>query len=133
MQPTRVTSKTATLIDNIFINDISWHSLGGNVTSSISDHFLQFSQTDIFQSSGYRKKVRYARNYSKFNKREFGEELRNVDWLALIDESSGTEFSYPRFYQRLEDILDYMAHVRKMTQKQIRLEERPWITRGLLV
>ena len=33
LQPTRITSTTSTLIDNIFINDI---------TSSISDHFLQF-------------------------------------------------------------------------------------------
>ena len=51
LQPTRVTSKSATLIDNIFINDISCQSLGGNLTSSISDHYLQFSITDIFQTS----------------------------------------------------------------------------------
>ena len=38
LQPTRVTPRTATLTDNIFINDISCHSLGGNVTPSISDH-----------------------------------------------------------------------------------------------
>ena len=31
LQPSRVTSKTATLIDNIFINDISCHSQGGNI------------------------------------------------------------------------------------------------------
>ena len=48
LQPTRVTSRTATLIDNIFINDISCHSLGGNITASISDHFFQFCHTDIF-------------------------------------------------------------------------------------
>ena len=51
LQPTRVTSKSATLIDNIFINDISCHSFGGNLTSSISDHYFQFSQTDIFQTT----------------------------------------------------------------------------------
>ena len=47
LQPTRVTSKAATLIDKIFINDMKCHSFGGNLTSSISDHFLQFSITNI--------------------------------------------------------------------------------------
>ena len=48
LQPTRVTSKTATLIDNIFINDITCHTVGGNIISSISGHFFQFTQTNIF-------------------------------------------------------------------------------------
>ena len=63
LQPTRVTSKTATLIDNIFINDISCHSLGGNLTLSISAHFFQFSLTDIFETSGFKKKVKFARDF----------------------------------------------------------------------
>ena len=29
LQPTRVTTRTATLIDNIFINDMTCHSFGG--------------------------------------------------------------------------------------------------------
>ena len=72
LQPTRVTSKTATLIDNIFINDMSCHSFGGNLTSSISDHFFQFIQTDIFQISGFKKQCKLARDFKNFNKREFG-------------------------------------------------------------
>ena len=50
LQPSRVTSKTATLIDNIFINDISCPSQGSNITSCISDHYFQFCQTDILGS-----------------------------------------------------------------------------------
>ena len=48
MQPTRVTSHSATLIDNIFINDLEMWSVGGNITASISDHFPQFSQNKYF-------------------------------------------------------------------------------------
>ena len=44
LQPTWLTSTSATLIDNIFINDLSCSSKGGNITSSISDHLIQFSQ-----------------------------------------------------------------------------------------
>ena len=48
LQPTRVKSSSATLIDNIFINELECFSKGGNITCSISDHFLQFAQLDIF-------------------------------------------------------------------------------------
>ena len=44
--PTRVTSTSAaTLIDNIFIKDLQCIFKGGNMTFSISDHFLQFCNT----------------------------------------------------------------------------------------
>ena len=50
LQPTGVTSKTSSLIDNIFINDISCHT-GVNITSAIPEHYFQFSQVDIFQKN----------------------------------------------------------------------------------
>ena len=43
LQPSRINNRSFTLIDNIFINDSSCSSSGGNITSSISDHLSQFS------------------------------------------------------------------------------------------
>ena len=57
----------------------------------------------------------------------------NIDWSTVINESLGTESSYLDFYDKVEDILNHMAPYRKMTQRNVRLEQRPWITRGLLV
>ena len=48
LQPTRLRTKSGTLIDNIFINDLACTSKGGNVITSISDHLVQFSHIDIF-------------------------------------------------------------------------------------
>ena len=42
LQPTGLISASATLIDNIFINDMSCHPTGGNVTSSVSDTTFNF-------------------------------------------------------------------------------------------
>ena len=86
LQPTR----TSTLIDNIFINDVTCYSSGGNLTSSISDHFLQFAQTDIFETCSFKKKIKFARDFRYFNKREFAEELTNIDWNNKINEQVGT-------------------------------------------
>ena len=72
LQPSRVSSNSATLIDNIFINDIQCFSKGGNIASSISDHFLQFSQMDIFDNSNKQTKAdKFSHNCAIFNKREF--------------------------------------------------------------
>ena len=133
LQASRVTTKSATLIDNIFINDMLCHSFGGNLTSSISDHYLQFSVTDIFQTPKFKKRTKYARDFRNFNKREFGEELANIDWSDTIGETSDADLSYTNFYKKIEGILDEMAPYRKMTQKEIKLEQMPWITRGILV
>ena len=41
--PTRVTTKSKTLIDNIFYNQYSPDIISGNLTVSISDHMPQFT------------------------------------------------------------------------------------------
>ena len=44
--PTRITGKTATLIDNILINNNVLNCISGNITTSISDHLPQFIVLD---------------------------------------------------------------------------------------
>ena len=80
LQPTRVTSKTLSLIDNIFTNDMTCFSSGGNLTTSISDHFSQFSQLDIFEKIKGKKHVKFGRNWRTFNKNEFKDELSSSNW-----------------------------------------------------
>ena len=71
LQPSRITYKSNTLIDNIFVNDLSCNSEGGNITSSISDHFSQFSFCDIFGKVTKKKEVNLKRNYRHFKHEEF--------------------------------------------------------------
>ena len=42
MQPTRVTENTATVIDNIFSNNIQDDIISGNIPFTLSEHFSQF-------------------------------------------------------------------------------------------
>ena len=43
LEPTRITSLSNTLIDNIFSNFIDSDIISGNLTATISDHLPQFS------------------------------------------------------------------------------------------
>lgn len=39
LQPSPVTTRSQTLIDNIFTNNVRYRTMSGNLTYSISDHF----------------------------------------------------------------------------------------------
>ena len=47
-QPTRITGRSATIIDNIFANNFEHESMSGNLLLKISDHLSQFSTIKSF-------------------------------------------------------------------------------------
>ena len=132
LQPTRVTSNSLTLIDNIFINDIACTSNGGNITSSISDHFSQFCFLDIFQNVRSSSKVKYSRDWRNFNKQRFAYELSKYDWINVTSPDLGTNVSTNNFFDNVNTLLDEMAPIKMLTKKEKGLMERPWITTGIL-
>ena len=109
-------------------------SKGGNITCSISDHFLQFCQIDIFDNTNLKhaKNVGFSRNWRIFNKREFEEELTNIDWNEINNANTDTNQSFSKFFKKIEKLLDETAPIRKLSKKEMRLKERPWITNGIL-
>ena len=69
-KPTRVRSTSATLIDNIFVNNPEMVLVSGNIISDISDHFSQFCilTSAVNQIKGESRKVR---DFSKFSSDSF--------------------------------------------------------------
>ena len=133
LQPSRVTYKSRTLIDNIFINDLSCSSDGGNLTYSISDHFQQFSICDIFSKKPYKKETSLRRNFRNFKYEEFLEEMSNINWNNSLNEHDSVDKNVTTFYNEIDSILNIMAPLKKQTKKELRLENRPWITKGILI
>ena len=109
-------------------------SKGGNITCSISDYFLQFCQIDIFYNTNLKntKNSSYSRNWSIFNKREFEDELTNIDWNEIKDPNTDTNQRFSKFFTKIERLLDETAPVKKLSKKENGLKERPWITNGIL-
>ena len=91
LDPSRITYKSNTLIDNIFVNDIGCISEGGNITSSISDHYLQFSINDMFGKTPKKKTTSYKRNFKNFKINEFVEELYKIDLINIT--ANGTNIN----------------------------------------
>ena len=131
LQPTRVTSHSATLIDNIFCNDLTVHTEGGNLTTSISDHFPQFAIIDNINKEQKKGIPIIRRSYSNFNADEFENELRQVEWASIFENKTSEE-SINYLYNKTTALLDEMAPYRPLKRREIRTENSPWITRGIL-
>ena len=89
LQPTRITSHSNTLIDNIFSNVIEPDIISGNLTANISDHLPQLSIIpNMFGHIPGNKYNIYERDWSKFDRENFILDYFSVGWedLLKIDE-----------------------------------------------
>ena len=72
LQPTKLTSHSKTLIDNIFTKIYSSEIISGNLTATISYRFLQFIfAPNILSNPSYNRSNIFERDWSNFNKENF--------------------------------------------------------------
>ena len=84
-KPTRrVLNKSATLIDNIFVNDYDANIYSGNIVSDISNHYTQFCVCNALgnKSKFIPPKVK-LRDYSKFSESQFLNHLAQLTGNSL--------------------------------------------------
>ena len=85
LRPTRITSHSNTLIDNIFSNAIDPDIISGNLTATIPHHLPQFSIIpDMFDNISGNKSNIYERDWSKFEQENFILDYFSVDWESLL-------------------------------------------------
>ena len=86
-KPTRVYNASATLFDNIFLNNYDSHISSGNIVSDISDNFSQFC---VCQPLGAKIKPRklVTRDYSKFSEEKFVDDLSQLNCDSIASENS---------------------------------------------
>ena len=77
-KPARVRTNSASLIDNILVNNPDQVIASGNIISDISDHFSQFC---IIKSSRDKRIFpnKNIRDYSQFSSDSFHHDLSQVD------------------------------------------------------
>ena len=80
--PTRLTEKSATIIDNIFGNNPSFKYLSGNITTSTSDHLPQFIILENFKGSNLKREQISTtyRDFRYFNINSLKRDLQEINW-----------------------------------------------------
>ncbi len=124
--PTRVSDHSSTIIDNIFSNICDLDTKSGNILTQIADHFPQFLTVKKVVSSNKTMSY-YHHDYSKFDQERFLEDFNNLNFDYLNDNQSDINSKFNRFLAILEGIVEKHAPLKKLTKKDIKLQNKPWI------
>ena len=97
--PTRVSTYSETLIDNIFLNNTEDGLVSGNIISTISDQFAQvLLQKGIKRVK--KKRNLFRHNFKTLDKTLFDFELRQTDWNTNLEidkkEIDTSQYSFTR-------------------------------------
>ena len=132
--PTRITSHSKTLIDNIFSNMTNFNQgISGNFTTSISDHFPQFLFIPMENFKTPKKHNLSKRDYKNFDRVSFIGELININWNEVLSvEKCDPDHSFQMFDSKINTLLNKYAPLKKLNKKDFKNQQKPWITNGIL-
>jgi len=126
--PTRIAGNSATIVDNIFTNNINNTIISGNVVTDFSDHFSQFISVHRLKFD-FKSISIYKRDYSKFSDKSFREDvsIQNFD-----NEFTNINDQFNDFYFKIEGCVNRHAPYKKLTPKEVKLNGKPWISNELI-
>ena len=129
LHPTRITEHSATIIDNIYSNNIKDESIAGNILICLADHFSQFISINK-KVAKLKPEPIYRRDYSDFNDSLFRDDIKIQNWNAL--NTTDTNVKFNDFLWRLEGCIDRHAPLKKVKRKQFDKTKKPWINNYIL-
>ena len=125
---TRITYHSKTLIDHIYTNAPEKVIKSGICLADITDHlpcFCTFSST-----LPYHQQQRYFRDFSYFKNAKFIDDLKQINFLTLID--SDVNSSINSVIRVLERLTEKHAPLKRASQSKRKQLNKPWLTKGIL-
>jgi len=129
---TRLTSYSATLIDNIFTNNLSQNVFNDIVLNDLSDHLPVFTTYfDNETQTRRREKKIPSRTINVINLEKFNKILSNTNWSLFINEDDPNK-DYNNFISEFSRIYEVCFPLKIIKGKQMNKSYTPWLSRGLL-
>lgn len=123
--PTRITSNTSSLIDNIFTN-LHQYCESGIIVSDFSDHFPVYAIIENFKTVSIDDQIS-KRKINKMTTFLIKEALSIETWQSVINEHN-IDVACSKFYKILNEILDKYAPLRPQKRKN----KKAWITNDII-
>lgn len=129
-KPSRITTHSASLIDNIFTNNMDNNMISGLIISDISDHLPVF----IIYKCNYNKRkelkeTKYKRIRTEESISVFREELLKLNWNSICEETN-VDKAYELFLETFKDLYDKNCPIKQYSIKS-KYVENQWMTKGL--
>jgi len=127
-RPTRITQSSATIIDNIFVNNLINKTVtSGILANPVSDHFPVFCITPI-QTKKSKQTFITKRIFSEHNKAKFIGMLNSVNWDSCHAQTE-CQAAFTIFYNTYKTCFDQCFPLTKI--KLGYKNKKPWLTEEL--
>ena len=129
-KPTRITEKSATLIDHIFTNnfDHDCQHIQGILCTDISDHYPIFYIAKTTKPSCSDQLYYLRRKINQKTSTKFIEKISSVDWNFITDVQDPQE-AYTLFHKTTSDMYNLCFPYEKIIKKYD--NRKPWLTTEL--
>ena len=127
-QPTRFTDTTQTLIDNIFTNTFDLDCESGNILIEFADHLTQFASIKKICHSKDNEPT-YILDDSKFDQNLFMEDLS----IQVFTQNDDPNVYFLDLNWRYESCVKRHNKFRKLSRKENKNKQKPWITPEILI
>ena len=127
-RPSRITTHSCTLIDNIFTNQINHSIRSGLLINDITDHLPIFALCNYEIENKKDDPVKYVRNLKNENVSLLIESLSQELWNNVL-QSDDVNVAYINFIETFSKLYNLHCPVKKSHAKGI--SKKPWITNGL--
>ena len=132
--PTRISTNSATLMDNIFTNHAHGLHSSGILISEISDHFPCFYQVSLSYEHNSLKKYIFKRNFNQQNIDCMYRDLesRNIIELLIPDKQTDPNINYNTLENILRNAVNKYIPLKKVKFNKYKHKRTRWITFGIL-
>ena len=117
----QINQKSATLINNIFLNYHEHQCISGNLKTYISDHLPQFIIVENLPENIIERNDEQTefRDYKNLNTYTFEKEIDEIDW-SLATGNADINLSFEIFLRLIGKIIDKHAPLKKTSRKKKR-------------
>ena len=131
LQPTRLTSHSKTLIDNIFLNILLSEIISGNLTAFILDFLPYFLFTpNILLNRSYNKSNIFERDWSNLIKKT-SLDYFDKNWSDILQLNQQMWISVESFLNNMNLILDSNAPFNRVNKYELRFKSKSLVTPAL--
>ena len=133
--PTRITSTSATLIDNIFTKDYDNTFTSGNLVTTFSDHVAQILVVPIRNITRHKEPKKVLCDFQEIlrNKDIISRDLQNTNWDTEPQlNSENVNISTEIFMSKINNLINHWAPLKELSNAKQKLQNKPWITKEIL-
>lgn len=129
-KPSRITSQSATIIDNIFTNILPNQTTSGLFITDISDHLPVFTLYNCdFSNVKNPVEMTFTRKRNEQSISKLNNSLEHQDWSAIYNELD-VDSAYSKFLDIFISLYDKNCPEKEITITTKR-KHKPWLTKGI--